>query len=106
MNNLEAIYNEVVQLKDFDSYTPYQQHCDKILQMINNLKENTLIVDAQFMCKLFNELHEEKKQLEEFFSNTEEYEQWLSKYQWFVKAGFETALKVLAQELEKQNGTN
>ena len=45
MNNLKIIYNEVEQLKDFDSYTPYQQHCDKILQMIEDFQDHTTIVD-------------------------------------------------------------
>jgi len=106
MNDLDAIYNEVVQLEDFDSYTPYQQRCDKILQMIDDFKKNNTIVDYHLICKLFNELHKEEKQLEDFFTSIMEHEQWVSKYKWLVKAGFEVTLKVLLQEIDKQNGTD
>jgi len=36
MNDLDKIRDEIIELSNFDSYTPFQQHCNKILQMIDD----------------------------------------------------------------------
>lgn len=36
MDDLDRIRDEIIELSEFDSYTPFQQQCNKILQMIDD----------------------------------------------------------------------
>lgn len=106
MNNLKVIYNEVEQLKDFDSYTPYQQRCNKLLHMIEDFQDHTTIVDNQLLQKFWNAFYKEEDEWEKLFVGTSNHEKWFTSYRPWLQAGFEIAIKVLSQEIEKQNGTN
>lgn len=101
MNDLKTIYNEVEQLKDFDSYTPYQRQCDKILNMIKRL----LVVDDNLLQKLWNAFYREEDKWEQLLVGTN-HDNWFTTYRPWLQEGFGIAIKVLAQEIEKQNGTN
>ena len=106
MNDLEAIYDEVGQLKDFDYYSPYQQHCDKILQMIRNVQNHTTIVDNQLLQKLWDAFYKEEDEWERLLVGTSNHDNWFLTYRPWLQEGFGIAIKILSQEIIKQNGTN
>lgn len=99
MNELKEIYREVEALKDYDSYTPYQQHCNKILNMIEKL----LVVDDNLLQKLWNTFYKEEDEWAQLFVGTSRHDDWFMSYRPWLQAGFEIAIRVLSQEIEKQN---
>jgi len=101
MNELKEIYREVETLKDFDSYTPYQRQCDKILKMIEKL----LVVDDNLLQKLWDTFYKEEDKWEKLLVGTSNHNDWFSTYRPWLQEGFGIAIKVLSQEIEK-NGTN
>ena len=94
MNELKEIYHEVEALKDYDSYTPYQRQCNKILNMIERL----LVMDDNLLQKLWNAFYEEEDKWEQLLVGTSNHDNWFTTYRPWLQEGFEIAIKVLSQE--------
>lgn len=99
MNELKEIYHEVEALKDYDSYTPYQRQCNKILNMIERL----LVMDDNLLQKLWNAFYKEEDKWEQLFVDTSSHDNWFTTYRPWLQEGFGIAIKVLSQETN-ENG--
>lgn len=99
MNELKEIYHEVEALKDYDSYTPYQRQCNKILNMIERL----LVMDDNLLQKLWNAFYEEEDKWEQLLVGTSNHDNWFTTYRPWLQEGFGIAIKVLSQEIN-ENG--
>ena len=69
----------------------------------NSIKKNITIVDNQLLQKLWNAFYKEEDEWEQLFRGTSRHDDWFMTHRPWLQAGFEIAIKVLSQEINKNN---